>query len=210
ELCELLAFKRRKEKTVGPMTNAQLATAFREGVQQSDDAETISDTYVQMANLVDKRIMNLPDVVALVFELDAKFGQTNPINALTKIYNIALKAKDDEKVFWAVATIHDAWMSGAMHGETLSLRYIQGTGPQSGGKGFIDLTNQKLELKNYIISEFIDSYTQWGPQIRQKMRSVLTSHKAYRQACGFTDGDGDITFRGTWPGSAENAFQLCE
>lgn len=206
-MCEFLHFKRRKEKITGPLSNDKLALAYREGVTASDDTEAVTDNYVEMANVVDRRVMHWENTANIVLEMDAKYGQSNPLNSITKLYTIAVKTKTDMRVEWALNTIKDMWASGTMVGETLSLRSLQGTST-SGGKGIIDLFNSKMDLKDHLVSEFIDTYNLWPTNVRHTMRTVLASHANYRSTCGY-DG-ADLTFRAAWPSSAENGFQLFE
>lgn len=97
-----------------------------------------------------------------------------------------------------------------MKGESLSLRYLQGTTPGSGGKGFIDLLSHKHALKTHLTTEVLDAKAAWPSDVRALMRQALSSPSTYRSYAGYPKDEADLTWRAGWPASAENFFQLCE
>ena len=61
-------------------------------------------------------------------------------------------------------------------------------------------------------TEWLDGYSRWSPAVRDSFRTTINTHADYRRLCGFPHeaAQVDLTWRGGWPPSAENAFQLVE
>lgn len=206
---EVVHFRRRHEKLHGKANAKQIAEAYRHGIKFADTSEDVTDSFVDMAMTIDNRMLSNPEIAKTLMQSENDFMSHTPFNGVSKLQAIISKARSPEKILWAVQSIHDMCLND-MKGEQVSLRYLQGTQSGAGGKGLVDLLNLKYDIKEYIRSDLLAQYPLWG-NIRAKFGSVLENHASYRSAVGANQKEGlDLTWRASWPASAENAFQACE
>jgi hypothetical protein len=212
QMYEFIYFKNKHESTHGPTSAKKLATEYRADIHFAESTEEVSDYYVEQVCAIDRKILSDEKAARILLAAENAFNINTPFDSIQKMYAIQSKAKTPELIYWNIRHIYDQWFARnpSTRCEKISLRWLKGETPNMGGKGLVDLNNHKFHQKVYMLTEWIDGYAGWGPEVRAAMRKVLDNHDDYRQFCGFPGTQVDLTWRAGWPPSAEDAFQFME
>ena len=116
--------------------------AYQEKGALSPVTEKVTESYVDCAMTVHQRALSVPEVRAIVFEAEDRFGVNTPFDSLYKIESIIKRAKSAENIHYVCDYIYSNFQQEQL--TTISVRDLTGKG--HGGKGLVDLALFKRDL----------------------------------------------------------------
>ena len=191
----------------GKLNPQQLANHINENVKLADASDPISETWVDGCLKIYKEILCNQEQVALIEASEDQYGTESPFNSVSKLHAIAKLTKNKKSTAWILASINDLCYSEVYLPANFTHRSLKGEG---NNKGFVEVMLFKLELLNYILSNFIDIIK--SKPCREKMRDAFASHASYRAHVGFVSGGetSDMSWQSMWKPSAQQTFRLIE
>ena len=202
----VVAFKERKESITGKMSAAALSSKYNEYIQLASDSEAISEAWVDNAMTVYNRMFTDPKMLALVMALDNAQGLDGPFNSVYKLHGIVTRTKTRTYLSWVMDGISDLFKAGILYKGDLTMKQIN---PPGGQRGLVDLLMHKYDLKEFLLSEWVDE-TVADVEVRAKIRSILKDHASYRTSFGWHTATVDMTWSSTWPESSRKVLELIE
>ena len=209
-LYQFVAFRARTQRLHGSKQSAKaLAEQYCLGVRRADTTEEVTHGFVDNACTIEDRMLRFENIAAVLLKSEVEFGVTTPFDAVTKLHAMVTKSgKSEPRVLWIVECLYDA-RKVAGRGLQLSLRQLTGSGPGNNGKGLIDVYNFKYDLREHLKTYLADRPS-WPANVREGFAKALSSPGTFRQMCGTPAAPADLTWRSSWPPSAENAFTVWE
>lgn len=109
-----------------------------------------------------------------------------------------------------MSAIYDLFTCGFFYGQPVSLRSLQGTEKDSGGKGIVDLMLFKRGLLDHIMETLLMEMA-WDGAIKKALIERTASHGVFRASVGYPhEKQKDLTWRAGWPPSSEQLLEFVE
>lgn len=95
KMCDVIEFMDRKEKSVGKLSVAKIASAYKENVKFAqgvpEDETSASTTFIETTIAIKERMLSIPSVKKLIFEWDGETTLANPFDSTAKLHVIISK-----------------------------------------------------------------------------------------------------------------------
>ena len=205
---EVLGFKAEFVKSTGDKNPSaeKVTAAFVADVQFSPGSEKVNESFVDMALTMENRVLSIDEARELLLRAEVTFLKNPPFPSISQVQAIVSKARTPPYIIWCLASILDTWEDTS---DKIPVRLLQGTQKGGGGKGLVDRCNKKRDMLQHFLTTYLDQRA-WPSSVKDEMRASLASHKAYRASNGTIAKKADLSWRASWPGSAEDAYQLIE
>ena len=135
--------------------------------------------FFKEANYVWRNGCCFDEVKRVINTMDIDHGINSPLNSVTKLYGILVRAKTPEVITWSFQALDFLVRRGKVRTDDCSVRNLTGLGASGKAeKCWIDVYAFKLKLKNYMLSQFIDKMG-FPSEFKQKLRRAFEDHSSY-------------------------------
>ena len=139
---------------------------------------------------------------------EEEWGLASPLNQIAKLHLLTRMTKTPAQLTWTLRSIIDGVRAGLYTHGSFSFTAMKGDG---NNKGVIEVMCKKLDMKNHLLTEFLDSKG-LGSAVRSKIREAFADHDSYRKHAGFPTDDqpADLSWQTSWPTPAMQVARLVE
>jgi hypothetical protein len=136
---EIARFKQLVESERGtPLANKALADVYRARLSKFNSADMLAHGFVDNAMTVYDRAARIPEVQAMIIELENTCGEVSPFNSVTKMHFIVKRQKlkpldsmpEPQLITWVFGYITDLVLSNACTAESMSVEVLGGDSNQ--------------------------------------------------------------------------------
>lgn len=183
---EITSFRRRRELERGQKVSvAELVSLWNQHVKMSNMADSkVDKNYIDVCCVVSDRLLSCAPIREVILECEELFQRRTPFDSIFKLEIIARRtSKAESRALWLVTGLKDLVQNADYSGGELSVRALSGKG--QGGRGLVDLLLYKLDLKEFLLTEWLEKLEGPSAGAKKLLREVMTSHKAYRLHFGF-------------------------
>ena len=104
-----------------------MASAYADNLQLADANEKITESVCDMAlTIYNRLVLKAPTVFRLLMDLDETEGVNNPLDRVTKLQTLVIKANTKDKLEWVVPLLIDLYKTGRLSIESCSHRAWSG------------------------------------------------------------------------------------
>lgn len=155
---EIARFKQLAEKDRGaPLSNKMLADVYRARLSQFNGAEVLNPGFIDNAMTVYDRAARIPEVQAMIIELENHCGDVSPFNSVTKMHFMVKRQKlkpldsmpEPQLVIWLFGYISDLVLSNACPPDNMSTRFLGGDATNRAC--IIGMGHMKLGLLRHLV-----------------------------------------------------------
>ena len=208
-IAEVVNFKLDLEQKDGTtLSAATVAKNYQENVVQSSAAEAFTDSFVDNALTVHKRMLSDSEIRDVVWSMECKWGHSAPLNSVYKLQALLVRARQKPLILWCCRAIDDASERGALKKDEMSVRMISGAGGRN--TSIIDVLSTKFDVKVYLLVTFMDQRS-FLSETKASLRLTYESHASYAKFVDPIDGStADLSFQRVWEASARKLSELIE
>ena len=148
--------------------------------------------FFKEANRVWTSAVAIESVKQVINDLDARFGQKSPLNSMTKMYGITVRAKKPEMIEWTFHSLHSLIIRNKMRADDCSVRNLTGLG-QSGKteKCWTDVFMFKYEVKEYLLNIQLEKFG-FNGDFKAASRAAFNDHSTYcAKVCPHPDSQSE-------------------
>ena len=185
------------------LTPKDLSATYKK-LQVAEQSEKITESFCDMAMTVYNRlVVKTPSVFRLLLDHDEAFGMSNPLDSVTKLQALVIKANTKEKLEFMVPLMLDLLQSGALHPDTCTVRSLKGASGAS--KGLCDVLLVKEDLREYLHRWSAEQA--FSGDVLNTMRRITVSHSEFRKHCGYSwkpsASKPNLSWKSGWKPSAD-------
>ena len=173
-MAEITAFRVSREAQRGSkLSNEKIAEIYKLRAE-AEDEEFLSIDFFKKVEVVWTRGLCIPSVKKMLADLDAKFGIASPLNGISKIYGMVVRAGDCENIEWSFACLADEIDRGRVTVDDCSVRALTGMGVAGKvEKCWVDVYMFKKELLRQLLGSVLE-----GLGFQQATKTAMRKHFA--------------------------------
>ncbi len=210
KIFEIASYKVEFERVSGTTLSAEaMFKMYEMKVTHSKMGDTFTKTLVDTALTCWNSVLSFPEIQQLLIKSDEDHGKRNVWDSVYKIEYLAKKAGKTNtvpKILWMIHAVeHLLTQHGKTSGE-MSVANLSGKGKYQDGKGTLDICLYKLDLKDHLLQDVLESVRGMAADEKELARKTFDCHTHYKEQCCGTD----LTWLGQLSKPARTFFGLIE
>ena len=181
KLNEIMKFRQRREAVSGKLTHVQVAELYKKN-GEALSAEDVSPNFFENASVVWHRALQFESVRQVISKLDYTYGSDSPLNSMTKLYGVTVRAKTPEQAQWAFSSLFHVIQRKMCRPDDCNTRNLTGLG--SSGKTercWVDLFNFKFALKGHLLDHVVEQLG-FPSEFKAAVRAAFHDHAAFEKS----------------------------
>ena len=151
---DVVGFKFAKEKEIGRGTTpaAQLAKLYNDNVRWAGSCEPLSDSFIDQAVTVYKRILGVPEARACLEWAEENMLTTYPWRNMKALHAIVERCNASTKIVWAIKGVTDLCRMQLLDRSALTASRLRNC-----RESYLEVLNLKHAIKKEIIDQWLPS-----------------------------------------------------
>ena len=214
---EIVRFKQLVETERGaPLSNRVLADTYRARLSQFNQSDMLAHGFVDNAMTVYDRAAKIPEVQAMIIELENNCGDASPFNSVTKMHFIVKRQKlkpldsmpEPQLIIWVFGYITDLVLSNSVPAESMSVVILGGNAANRAC--IVGMGHLKLGLLRHLVDSVFPGTL--SPDTILTIGSKLATFLDYRanHTPYSAEKVADTAWQGALPESGRLAVALLE
>ena len=216
DIYDVVGFKVDTEKSMGgKLSSAAVAKKYAANVKYARTSTPVSDSFVDSALTIHKRIFSVPAANDVLVYADEYFTikSEHPFSSVYVLQAIIDRCPERDgnvKLVWAMEGLLDSFLNGFINKSHLSVASLK-----DARQSYVQVLHFKMAVRDWFLETFINEVVHLD-HVKQKLKSVFSDFKSVRDNITPLSINGspvkviDTTYQATWPQSCAMISDLMD
>ena len=216
EIYDVVGFKVDTEKSMGgKLSSAAVAKKYAANVKYARTSTPVSDSFVDSALTIHKRIFSVPTANDVLVYADEYFTikSEHPFSSVYVLQAIIDRCPERDghvKLVWAMEGLLDSFLNGFINKSHLSVASLK-----DARQSYVQVLHFKMAVRDWFLETFINEVVHLD-HVKQKLKRVFSDFKSVRDNITPLSINGspvkviDTTYQASWPPSCAMISDLMD